>query len=414
MSNLSIRKILVAFSAVGPGLFLIAYNIGTGSIITMAKAGAEYGMTLFWALVLSCIFTYVLMIGYGQVTLISGKTSLHNIKMHIPRFGKPLALYIIVALIIGELLALMGIMGIVADLLQEAISMLTGGVLVSTLSITTVLIVLLSLLLWNGQYQMFEKLLSVLVVLMILCFLYVFIAVKPDLNEILSGLMPSIPNQPGSLGLIAAMAGTTCSAAVFVIRSIVVSEKGWDASQLKTEKKDAFVSSLMMLFLSGIIMAVAAGTLHVMGLRVTDTVELIQLFEPIGGKFAAIVLIAGITGAALSTVFPIVLIAPWLISDYSSRPRDIRSPLFRTLGLLGLCFGFGLQFVDERPPAMMVFSQAFQAFILPAVTIPILILMENKSVMKNTPISVYLKIGVWCVLLFGILTSYLAIVEFVN
>ncbi len=125
-------------------------------------------------------------------------------------------------------------------------------------------------------------------------------------------------------------------------------------------------------------------------------------------------LIAGITGAALSTVFPIVLIAPWLISDYSSRPRDIRSPLFRTLGLLGLCFGFGLQFVDERPPAMMVFSQAFQAFILPAVTIPILILMENKSVMKNTPISVYLKFGVWCVLLFGILTSYLAIVEFVN
>ncbi len=157
MSNPSIRKILVAFSAVGPGLFLIAYNIGTGSIITMAKAGAEYGMTLFWALVLSCIFTYILMVAYGQVTLISGKTSLHNIKMHIPRFGKPLALYIIVALIIGELLALMGIMGIVADLLQEAINMLTGGVLVSTLSITTVLIVLLSLLLWNGRYQIFEK-----------------------------------------------------------------------------------------------------------------------------------------------------------------------------------------------------------------------------------------------------------------
>ena len=414
MKNKFTRKLLIAFSAVGPGLFLIAYNIGTGSITTMAKAGAEYGMTLFWALVLSCIFTYILMVAYGQVTLVSGQTSLHNIKHHIPRIGKYLALYIMTALIIGELLALMGIMGIVADLLQEAISMLTGGVLVSTLSITAVLIVLLGLLLWNGRYQMFEKLLSVLVVLMVFCFLYVFVAVKPDLNEILQGLVPSIPQQPGSLVLIAAMAGTTCSAAVFVIRSIVVSEKGWDVTNLKQEKKDAFVSSLMMLFLSGLIMAVAAGTLHVMGLRVTDTVELIQLFEPIGGKVAAMVLIAGITGAALSTVFPIVLIAPWLISDYSSRARDIRSPLFRILGFAGLCFGFGLQFIDERPPAMMVFSQAFQAFILPAVTIPILILIENKMVMKNTETSIYMKIGIWCVLLFGILTSYLAVLEFVN
>ena len=59
MNNNFIKKLLVALGTVGPGLFLIAYNIGTGSIITMAKAGADYGMSLFWTLVLSCIFTYV-------------------------------------------------------------------------------------------------------------------------------------------------------------------------------------------------------------------------------------------------------------------------------------------------------------------------------------------------------------------
>jgi Mn2+/Fe2+ NRAMP family transporter len=207
------------------------------------------------------------------------------------------------------------------------------------------------------------------------------------------------------------MVGTTCSAAVFIVRSIVVSEKGWDVSNLKTEKKDAFVSAFMMLFLSAVIMAVAAGTLHLMGLHVTDTLELIQLFEPIGGRVAAFILIAGITGAALSTVFPIVLIAPWLIADYTSRPRDIKSPLFRILGIAGLFFGLGIQFIDERPPAVMIFSQAFQAFILPAVTIPILYLINKTSLMNTHKASLRMNLGIICVLLFGLLTSYFAVKE---
>ena len=410
MKNKLARKALLALSMVGPGLFLIAYNIGTGSITTMAKAGAEFGMSLFWTVVLSCIFTYILMVAYGQVTLISGKTALYNIKTQIP-YGKFIALYIIIALVIGELLALMGIMGIVADLIQEGARLITGGLEVSTLLITFVLTASLLLLLWKGRYKVFEKILTGFVILMGLCFVIVFILVKPDINEIFKGLIPRIPDQPGVLGLIAAMVGTTCSAAVFIVRSIVVSEKGWNAEDLKLEKKDAFVSAAMMLFLSGIIMAVSAGTLHLMGSKLTDTIEMIQLFQPLGGNTAAFILILGITGAALSTVFPIVLIAPWLICDFLQKPRDIRSPLFRILGLAGLLFGFTLQFIDQRPPAMMIFSQAFQAFILPAVTLPILFLINQKPVMGLHTAGKRMNIGIICVLLFGLLTSYFAVLE---
>lgn len=409
-----LKKLALTLGTVGPGLFLIAYNIGTGSIITMAKAGADYGMSLFWTLVLSCIFTYVLMVAYGRVTLVSGSTALNNIKTHVPKVGKALAIYIMIALIIGELLALMGIMGIVADLLQEAIRILSGGKNISTLMITVVLITLLVLLLWYGHYRIFERILSVLVILMAFCFVYVFFAVRPDMHEILLGMIPKVPNEQGALGLIAAMAGTTCSAAVFIVRSIVVSEKGWDINNLKTEKKDALVSASMMLFLSGVIMAVSAGTLHIMGLHVTDTLELIQLFEPIGGKVAAFILIAGITGAALSTVLPIVLIAPWLIADYSSKPRNIKSPLFRILGIVGLLFGLGLQFIDQRPPAMMIFSQAFQAGILPAVVVPILYLINKNSIMNEHRASLKMNAAIVGVLLFGLLTSYFALVELIN
>ena len=404
------KKILIALSLVGPGLFLIAYNIGTGSVTTMAKAGAQYGMSLFWAVILSCIFTYVLMIAYGQLTLVSGKTALYNIKTQL-RFGKPLALYILIALILGELLALMGIMGIVADLLQEAFRLLLEGWHVSTMAITAVLILALFALLYRGSYQTFEKILTGFVILMGLSFILVFILVKPDFSQILKGMIPQIPDEPGAFGLIAAMAGTTCSAAVFIMRSIVVSEKGWTIHHLQTEKRDAFVSAAMMLFLSGIIMAVGAGTLHIMGLELTDTVEMIQLFQPLGGNAAALLLILGITGAAISTVFPIVLIAPWLICDYTDKERNIRSPLFRILGGLGLLFGFGLQFIEQRPPAMMIFSQAFQACILPAVVIPVLILLNRSSIMGKNKINFKMNLAIIAVFIFSLITTYLAIGE---
>ena len=410
MKNRPAGKIALALGMVGPGLFLIAYNIGTGSITTMAKAGAEFGMSLFWTVVLSCIFTYILMVAYGQVTLVSGKTALYNIKTRIP-YGKFIALYIIIALVIGELLALMGIMGIVADLVQEGARLITGGLEVGTLTITFILTAALFLLLWKGRYQVFEKILTVFVILMGLCFVIVFFLVKPNMSEVLRGLIPQVPNRPGALGLIAAMVGTTCSAAVFIVRSIVVSEKGWTAGDLKLEKKDAFVSASMMLFLSGIIMAVSAGTLHLMGSKLNDTIEMIQLFQPLGGNTAAFILILGITGAALSTVFPIILIAPWLISDFLQKPRDISSPLFRILGLIGLLFGFTLQFIDQRPPAMMIFSQAFQAFILPAVTLPILYLINQKPVMGAHTASKKMNIGIVCVFLFAVLSSYFAVLE---
>jgi len=405
------KKILILLGLIGPGLFLIGYNIGTGSVTTMAKAGAEYGMTLFWAVVLSCWFTYILMVAYGRLTLISGKTALFNIKTEI-KGGKWLAIYILLALVIGELLALIGIMGIMADLVQEGIRIFADGVIIGKVWIILAFAILMYILLWFGKYSTFEKALTVLVIIMALSFMLVFVFVKPSFSAIAKGMIPGIPNTPGAFGLVAAMAGTTCSAAVFIMRSTVLAEKGWTIKNLKNEKWDAFVAAFMMLFLSGIIMAVSAGTLNVMGLKLNNTVDMISLFQPIGGKIAVLLLILGIVGAGLSTVFPIVLIAPWLISDYTGKPRNIRSPMYRVLIFTGLLFAFGSVFIAHTSPIIMIFSQAFQACILPAVAIPILFLINKKGIVNSNTASMGLNLGVIAVIIFAFVTTYFAIRDF--
>ncbi len=407
--NAIIKKIGIALAAVGPGLFLIGYNIGTGSVTTMAQSGADHGMSLFWALILSCLFTYILMVAYGRLTIVTGKTALYSLKTEF-KYGWIIALYILVALVIGELLALIGVMGIVADLMQEGLKMVFDSS-VSRFWIILILSLALYALIWYGKYKQFEKVLTVFVILMALSFMAVFIMVKPDLKEIITGMVPQISNAPGTFGLIAAMAGTTCSAAVFIVRSTVVAEKGWNKSHIAVEKKDSFVSAAMMLVLSGLIMAVSAGTLHKMGLRIENTIDMVHLFEPLGGKLAVIVLIVGVASAGLSTVFPIVLIAPWLLSDYMGTPRNLKSPLFRVLILIGFVFAFGSVILSQRPPMLMIFSQAFQACILPAVAIPILIIMNDKKIMNEYTASKKMNLGILAVIIFSFVTTWFAILE---
>ena len=77
---------LLAF--LGPGLFLIAYNVGTGTVTTMASAGSRWGVSLGWTALLSCVFTYV---GVVLATKLTGETLLFAIRRHLP-WGRAIAL----------------------------------------------------------------------------------------------------------------------------------------------------------------------------------------------------------------------------------------------------------------------------------------------------------------------------------
>ncbi|MCD8262482.1 MAG: hypothetical protein LUD15_14215 [Bacteroides sp.] len=45
MKNI-LKKLGLFWATITPGIFLVGYNIGTGSITTMASAGASYGIAL--------------------------------------------------------------------------------------------------------------------------------------------------------------------------------------------------------------------------------------------------------------------------------------------------------------------------------------------------------------------------------
>jgi Mn2+/Fe2+ NRAMP family transporter len=400
------KKIALGISSVGPGIFLMGYNIGTGSVTTMAASGSRYGMSLFWALFLSCVFTFVMLIAYGRYSLVSGRTAISSYR---ELFGKGLAIFIVVGLIIGELAALMGIFGIVVNLLDEWIFYITASH-INEVIVTAVIMLGLYYLFWTGGYLRFERILMVLVGIMGASFLSSMILVVPDFRQMAAGLVPSMPAEENAHLIAAGMAGTTLSAVVFVMRSIVVQEKGWDKTHLPIERRDAFVSAFLMLLLSAAVMACAAGTLYPAGIPVERAIDMVKTLEPMAGSFAISLFVIGIVSAGISTVFPIILIAPWLVSDYTNRPRDIKSPMYRILAGGALLLGLVIPIFGARPVFVMIASQAFQATLMPFVSLAILVLLNRRSLMGEYKAGFWLNLGCVATFIFSLGMAYSGII----
>jgi len=93
-------------TSIGPGVFIIGYIIGTGSVTTLAASGAKYGMSMTWALALSCFFTYILIVNIRRLTILSGNTLVYLIRIN---FGKVAALFIIAGLMVTVLASVIGV-----------------------------------------------------------------------------------------------------------------------------------------------------------------------------------------------------------------------------------------------------------------------------------------------------------------
>ena len=394
------KKISLFLASIAPGLFLIGYNIGTGSITTMASSGAAYGMTMIWPLLLSCVFTFFLIMLFGRYTSLTGMTILSTFRKY---FGVGITVFVLISLLVSEWVSCMGVMGVVTQVVQEWSRPLTkSGNGFHPIVMALIFGSLLYYLFWNGQHRVFEKVLAVFVGIMGLSFVLTMFMVIPDAEEVLRGLIPSVPKDSDAMLIMSGMVGTTMGAILYVVRSILVQEKGWGSSDLKAERRDAIVSVSMMFILSVAVMAAAAGTLHPAGLKVDNAIDMVKLMEPLAGRFAISIFVGGIVAAGLSSLFPIVLLAPWLFADFSNKPRNMKSTSSRLLVLFGVLLGLVVPVFGGRPVMVMIMSQAMAAVVTPLVLALMLYIYNKKSIMGDNTLGMGSNISFGVVLLFTI------------
>ena len=370
-----LKRLATVLSLVGPGIFAIGYTIGTGSVTSMAKAGADYGLGLLWVLALSCLFSGVLMSAYGRFAAVTGETTLHGIIRFLPG-GRWIAALVFLGVVMGQYTCLGGIMILTAGAIREAFSLSVG-----TFPIACAIMAVMYALMMVGRYSFFERLLAFFVALMVITFVFSVFSTWPDASAVKQAVVPVLPNDAPSLLMLAAFVGTTMAAPTFVTRPLIIREKGLGAGDIGHEQMDAAVSATLMFVVSGAVMAVAAWTLWTTGGRIESVLDMAETLRPLMGRFAVALFMCGTLAAGLSSVFPIMMVAPLLVGDWRDGRMRTDTPIFRIICLIAAGWGLVVPAFGSNPVTVTILAQISNVFVLPLTVAVILWLVNRRDVM---------------------------------
>lgn len=405
-----LKRLFRAVALVGPGLFCLGFTIGTGSVTSMVKSGSLYGTSLLWVLAISAFFTWVMTEAYGRYGIQTGDTAIHAIKTRL-KGGRVWAVILIAGLVVSQWISLSSILNITSNAVSEVLYLCIPGLKESAsywivLGMAILIAGSIWLILNRGNYGVFEKILSALVTLMGLAFILSLFIELPAPGSIAKGLVPSLPKDSGALLFVAAFVGTTMSSPTFVIRPMILKSKGWGKDDGKLQRRDAIVSASLTFLISASIMICAASVLHTRGIAVEKVLDMIYVLEPIAGRFAVALFVTGLLSAGLSSLFPIMMLAPELISDYRHGEMQTGTPLFKILTGIAALAGLTIPILGKSPVITQIASQVTLVFVLPLVILLMIILLWKQ---KERP-SLLFTLLMALAFVFACIVSYTGIV----
>mgnify|MGYP000862299899 CR=1 FL=1 len=185
--------------------------------------------------------------------------------------------------------------------------------------------------------------------------------------------------------------------------------KGWGRENLREKSRYALTSAILMLVISGAIMVTATGALFHEGKTINKVLDMVYTLEPLVGKYAVAVFVFGAMSAGLSSVFPILMVAPLLVADYHKGELDTKSAQFRPLTAIAGLIGLTVPVIGANPVIAQVATQVSAVFVLPFVIIAIIVLI-NKKEMGIHKANFFLNTGLFAALIFACFITYTGIV----
>ncbi len=188
---------------IGPGFILSASIVGSGELIATTILGAEAGFVLLWFIIFSCIVKVAVQLEFGKHAIGTGEPTMATFNsLPGPRIGQAnWSIWTWLLLMIAKMFQVGGIIGGVVLITEGFFAFganpdgnLTGFRIASTVIIA----ISVSLLVYQGYYQLLEKASLIMIGLFTLLTLASLIMLqKTELaissTEFISGLIPSIP-----------------------------------------------------------------------------------------------------------------------------------------------------------------------------------------------------------------------------
>lgn len=358
----------------GPGWIVAAAFIGPGTVTTATLAGANFGTALLWALLFSTVATMVLQEMAARLGLVTGRGLGEAIRERFEGPWRWLAVGLVVAAIglgnaayqTGNLLG--GALGI-----EGAVG---GDVRVWVAVIGTVA----AALLWSGSYAAVERVMIAMVMVMSVVFLATAAVVIGEAEGVLTGLF--VPGIPDGATLVAiGLIGTTVVPYNLFLHAAAVSERFDGDRDLPAARLDIALSVGVGGMVSMAILVTAAGTMFGAGGEVASAADMAVALEPVLGSWARGFFAVGLFAAGMTSAVTAPLAAAWATAGALGWRRDLKDP--RVRGVWGAVLGTGvlLGVLGVRPVPAILFAQAANGIVLPAVAIFLLVAVNDRRLL---------------------------------
>ncbi|MBV9958206.1 MAG: Nramp family divalent metal transporter [Acidobacteria bacterium] len=395
------RGLLRWLVILGPGLIAASAGNDAGGIATYSSAGAKYGYSLIWVMVIITVSLAIVQEMCARLGAATGRGLLDLIR---ERFGIGWALFAVTVIMIAN-------GGLVVS---EFVGI---GAAVELLGISKYLAVpVAAALLWYlvifGSYDWVER---VFLLMTLVFFAYPIAAImaRPHWGEVASGaFIPKLHADSEYIFLLVGLLGTTITPYMQLFQQSSVVERGAARRHYGPERIDAYAGSVFSNLMSISMIVATAATLYVLGQHKVETAaDAARALEPVVGSAAKALFGVGLLGASLLAGAVLPLATSYAVSEAFGIPKGVnldfrRAKIFFGLFTFLIIFGAGLALVPGVPVIqLLVGIQVLNGVLLPIILVFILLLINDKRLtgeLRNTRLYNILGWGTFALITFAV------------
>lgn len=362
---------------IGPGIIAGNADNDAGGITTYSVAGANFGHSLLWVLLLTTFALAVTQEIGARMGLVTGKGLASLIR---EKFGIRWTTFVMACLFISNIGTISAEFAGVA----AALSIFN----ISKFIAVPAAIIFVFLLVTKGNFKRLERL-FLLMSVFYACYIISALLAHPNFSLALKSLVvPSGIHLNGIyiLTLMAVIGTTITPWGQFFIQDYVVDKK-LSKEDLKIERGDVFIGSFFTNFISFFIIVACAATLFTKGIKITDAAQAALALRPLAGQFASALFAFGFLNASLFGAAIVPVTTAYVITEAFGVESGLNfkyqeAPQFYGLFLLLLLIGGTVVLLPFLPLiTILVVTQAINAVLLIPVFIFLYLLSNDKKIL---------------------------------
>ena len=386
------RRLGLFLAVAGPGLITGIVDDDSTGIAGYSIAGARFGYSLLWTLVLAAIALAVVGEMAARMGSITGKGLGEVIR---ERFGVRITSFALLILLIANLAT------IVAEFAGIAGASEIFGVS-RYIAVPLAALLVFGVVVW-GSYRRVEKVLLIFSLVSISYIITGFLA-KPDWGAVASNsVVPHFHANLAYLSVLIGVIGTTITPwQQFYLQSTVV-DKGLGEREFKLERLDVFIGAFASATIAFFIIVTTAATLHAHGEPSGTVEEVAQSLRPLAGDFAANLFAIGLLNASLLAAAVLPLTTAYAGCGAFGWERSVNmslreAPVF--FGLFGglLVVGAAAVLVPGLPLLiLLLIPNVVGAVLLPVILVLMLKILNDSRIMGRWTNSTGWNVAAWTV-----------------